>query len=82
MLRRGDVAFFRDNDQLAEGSIREANKVEVRLRGSKGEGRKGAVLVRTRSGLEGGEEEGAVGLLVELFRRCNDGELTGEAPLM
>ena len=46
-LRKGDVAFFRDNDQLAEGSIREVNIVEVSFRGSKGDqGRKGAVLVR------------------------------------
>ena len=40
-----------------------------------------AVLVRTRSGLGGGEEGGAVGLLVDLFRMYNDEELTGEAPL-
>ena len=82
-LRRGDVAFFRDNEQLGEGRIQEANKVEVRFRGSKGDqGRKGAVLVRTRSGLGGGEEGGAVGLLVELFKMYKGSALTGEAPLM
>ena len=36
-LNRVDVACFRDNDQLAEGSIPEANKVEVSFRGSKGD---------------------------------------------
>jgi len=82
-LRRGDVAFFRDNEQLGEGKRQEANKVEVRFRGSKGDqGRKGAVVVRTRTGLGGEGKGGAVGLLVELFGMYNDGELTGEAPLM
>ena len=82
-MRRGDVAFFRDNEQLGEGKRQETNIVEVRFRGSKGDqGRKGAVLVRTRTG-RGGEDEGeAVGLLVELFSMYNDGESTGEAPLM
>ena len=68
-LRRGDVAIFKDNEQLVGSRIHEANKVEVRFKGSKGDqGRKGAVLVRTRTGRgrEGGR--GAVGLLVELFR--------------
>ena len=82
-LLRGDVAFSRDNEQLGEGKRQETNIVEVRFRGSKGDqGRKGAVLVRTRTG-RGGEDEGeAVGLLVELFSMYNDGEWTGEAPLM
>ena len=74
-LRRGGVAFLCDNDQLAAGSIREADRVEVRLRGSPGDqGRKRAILVRTIYGLGGGEEGGAGGLLVELFRVYNDGE--------
>lgn len=77
-LRRGDVAFFRNNEQLGEGRRQEADKVEVRFRGSKGDqGRKGAVIVRTR-----GEGGGAVGLLVELFSMYSSGELKGEAPLM
>ena len=77
------VLFFGDNDQLAEGSILEASEVDVRFRGSKAnQGRQGAVLVRTRSGLGGGEDVGAVVRLVELFRMYNDGELAGEAPLM
>ena len=77
------MAFFRDNEQLGEGKREEENKVEVRFRGSKGDqGRKGAVLVRTRTGRRGKEEGGAVGPLVEPFIMYNDGELTGEAPLM
>lgn len=54
----------------------------MRFRGSKGDqGRKGAVLVRTRTGVAGEEESRAVGVLVELFGMYNDGGLTGEAPL-
>ena len=50
-LRRGDVAFFRDNEQLVGSRIHEAKKVQVRFKGSKGDqGRKGAGLVRTRTG--------------------------------
>ena len=50
-LRRGDVAFFKDNEQLVGSRIHEANEVEVRFKGSEGDqGRKGAVLVRTRTG--------------------------------
>ena len=36
-LRRGDVAFFRHNEQLVGSRIHEANKLEVRFRGSKGD---------------------------------------------
>ena len=51
-LRRGGVTFFRNNEQLGESRRQEADKVEVRFRGSKGDqGRKGAILlVRTRKG--------------------------------
>ena len=81
-LRRGDVVFFRDNEQLVGSSIHEANKVEVRSDGSKrGQGRKEAVLVRTRAGRGGERGRGAVGLLVELFRLYGNGDLTEEAPL-
>lgn len=57
-------------------SCRKKNaRVEVGFRGSKGgQGRKGAVLVRPRTGLWGGEERGAVGLLAERFRMYNNGE--------
>ena len=34
-LRRGDVAFFKGNEQLVASRIHEANKVEVRFKGSK-----------------------------------------------
>ena len=61
-LRRGDVAFFKGNEQLVGSRIHEANKVEVRFKGSKGDqGRKGAVLVRTRTGRGKEGERGAVG---------------------
>ena len=41
-LRRGDLAFFRNNAQLGECRRQKADKVEVRFRGSKGDqGRKG-----------------------------------------
>ena len=49
-LRRGDVAFFWGGRQLRRRREREADKVEIRFRGSKGgQGRKGAVMVRTRN---------------------------------
>ena len=58
-LRRGDVAFFRNNEQIGEGRRQEADKVEVRFRESKGDqGRKGAVLVRTRKAWGAGEDGG------------------------
>ena len=64
-----------DDEQLGEGRRQEANQEEVRFRGSKGDqGRKGAVLVRPRTEVGGGEEGGAVGMLVELFAMYNDGE--------
>ena len=79
------MAFFKDNEQLVPvGSrIYEANKVEVRFKGSNwDQGRKGAVLVRTRTGRVEEGERGAEGLLVELFRLYGNGDLTEEAPLM
>ena len=77
------MAFFKDNEQLVGSGIHEANKVEVRLKGSKGhQGRKGAVLVRTRTGRGKEGERGAVGLLVELFRLYGNGDLTEVAPIM
>ena len=82
-LMREDVAFFKDNEQLVGSRIRKANKVEVRFKESKGDqGRKGAVLVRPRTGRGRKGEGGAVGLLVELFRLYGNGNLTEEAPFM
>ena len=82
-LRRGDVAFFKDNEHLVARRIHEANKVEVRFKGSKwDQERKGAVLVRTRTGWGKEGERGAAGLLVELLRLYGNGDFTGEAPLM
>ena len=58
-LLRRDEAFFRENKQLREGKRQEANKVEVRFGRSKGDQwRKGAVLVRTRTGGEGKKKGG------------------------
>lgn len=47
----GKVALLRDDEQLGEGRRRqEANKADVRFRGSKGaQGQKGPVLVRPRT---------------------------------
>ena len=57
--------------------------MEVRFKGSEGgQGRKGAILVRPRTGRGKNGERGAVGLLVELFRLYGNGDLTEEAPLM
>ena len=80
-LRRVDVAFFKDNEQLVGSAIHEAIKVEARFRGSReNRRRKGAVLVRTRTGRGWGEEGGAVRVLVELFKLYNNGDLTEEGP--
>ena len=77
------MALFKDNEQLVGSRIHDANKLEVRFKGSRGDqGRKGAVLVRTRAGRGKEGERGAVGLLVELFRLYGNGDLTEEAPLM
>ena len=44
-LRRGDVAFFRGDLQLGKEDRHEADKMEVHMKGSKGDqGRKGATL--------------------------------------
>ena len=77
------MVFDRNNEQLGEGRRQEADKVEVRFRGSKGDqGRKGTVVVRTSKACGVGEDGGAVGLLVELISMYCSGELTGEALLM
>ena len=58
-LRRRDVSFVRDNEQLVRRKIHESNKVEVRFKRSKGDQRRnGAVLVRTRTGRRGEGERG------------------------
>ena len=65
------MALFRGGRQLRRGRKREADTVEVRFRGSKGnQGKKEAVLVRTRNGRVGGRASGegaAAELLEELF---------------
>jgi len=67
-LQRRDVAFFKGNEQLMGDKRKEADKVEVRFRGSKGDQeQKGAVLVRIKGGSGMERDEGAVALLVELF---------------
>lgn len=46
-LRRGEIAHVKGDEQLEGKDIRAADKVDVRVRRSKGDqGRKGAVLVR------------------------------------
>lgn len=65
-LRRKDVEFFRGEVQLGGQDRGLAYKVEVRFRGSKGDqGRKGAIMVRTKeggrwNGEKGGGAEGSV----------------------
>ena len=77
------MKFFKDNEQLIGSRIHEANEVDVRFKGSKGEqGREGAVMVRTRTGRGTEGERVAVGLLVELFRLYGNGDLMEEAPLI
>ena len=49
-VTRDDVTFFNDGDQLDVRRWREAERVEVRFRGHKGDQlQKGSTLVRTRS---------------------------------
>ena len=82
-LRRRDVSFVRDNEQLVRRKIHDSNKVEVRFKRSNGDQRrKGAVLVRTRTGRRGERERGVSSLLVEHFRLCVNGDSKEEAPLM
>ena len=82
-MRRADISFFRYNEQLREGRRQEADILEVRFRGPKGDqGRKGTVLVRAGKAWGVGEDGGAVGLLVKLLSMDVSAELTGEAPLM
>ena len=50
-LPRGDVAFFRNNEQLGEGRRQNTDKVEVRFRDQQqAQGRKGAIRTRRRKG--------------------------------
>ena len=69
-FRRADVAFFRGNIQLTVAQWSNADRVEVRFRGSKGDQlRKGAAVTHVRKGpsmhvREGG---GAVDLMIELM---------------
>ena len=71
-LRRTDVAFFRANTQLTVAQWSTADRVEVRLRGSKGDQlRKGAVATRVRKGpsMRVGEGGVVVDLMIE-FMSC------------
>lgn len=80
---RGDIAFFRGDEQLTVARRGEAGKVEVRFRASKGDQeRRGAILVRVRGGEGVQRDEGAVGLLAELLDRYEGQGLTDKAPLM
>ena len=64
----GGCGGFQNNEQLCEGRRQEANKVEVRSRGSKrDQGRNEAVLVRATKGLAVGEDGRALDLLVGFF---------------
>jgi len=79
-LKRGDVAFLRNGQQLFGRERTGADMVEVRFRGSKGDQeRKGAVLVRVKGGQGVERDEGAVALLAELVGIY---DLPEEAPLM
>ena len=77
-LCRGDVAFFEGDKQLEGPERVRADKIEVQMRGSKGDqGRKGAVMVRER-----GRANGAVELMLELFGIYGSEGLSATAPLM
>ena len=77
-LKGRDVAFFAGERQIMAGDSPGVDTVEVRFRGSKGDqGRKGAVLVRTKGDGGGGGE--AVELLQELYQIHGR---RGELPLM
>ena len=72
-LRRADVAFFRGNIQLTLGQWSTADRVEVRLCGSKGDQlRKGVVVTRLGKGpsIRVGEGGAAVDLLIGLMSCC------------
>ena len=77
-LSGGDVAFYAGERQVEGGSSTGIDKVEVRFRGSKGDqGRRGAVLVRTKGDRGTGGE--TVELMQELYR-IHDGR--SDLPLM
>lgn len=77
-LRRGDVAFFAGETQLTKRERHRADKMEVHMRGSKGDqARKGAVLVRVKK--EGG---GAVDLMLELLSIYEGRGVDDKSPLM
>ena len=66
-LRGGDVALYAGERQVERGSSPEVDSVEVRFRESKDDqGRRGAVLVRTRGDRKRGGE--TVELLQEMYR--------------
>ena len=70
ILRRGDVAFFRGDEQLPFERAREADRVEVRFRSAKGDQLGlGKVMTRVRTGpprrVEAGG--GAVDVMIELL---------------
>ena len=57
LFAKGDVAFSGITSSWPKAKRHGAYKVEVRFRGPNGDqGRKGALLVRTKKGLEEGEE--------------------------
>ena len=72
-LTRGDVAFFSGDSQLGRLEWSDADRVEVRFRGHKGDqAQVGSVVVRTRSEVRGprsglDEGGGAVALMVALL---------------
>ena len=84
-LTRGDVAFFAGDVQLAYALWPTADKIEVRVRGHKGdEDQLGSVRVRTRDEITGPRagyraDGGAVALMVEL--RSGHSSLPASAPL-
>ena len=84
-LARGDIAFFAGNVQLAYALWPTADKIEVRVRGHKGDQDQiGSVRVRTRdeiTGLRTGyrADGGAVALMAELMS-CHR-SLPASAPL-
>lgn len=83
ILTRGDVAFFNGDQQMMGEGRRGADKIEVRFTASKGDqDRKGAILVRVKGGRGAERDEGAVGLLAELFESYEGEGLTTKAPLM
>ena len=82
-LTRGDVAFYASGSQLGIARWQQADKVEVRFKGHKGDQERGSVRVRTRNEVRGPRSSftvdgGAVALVLELMS-CLPG-LPGQAP--